>query len=106
MLLGWSIFFTAKEREPANLTTTRRFAAPRAGIDRGTWVPPHSSCGQPVHQPIEGALRRLKRLPGALLHDPSVLEHDDPVGVADRRETMRNHQRRARTRRVVQRLLH
>ena len=31
----------------------------------------------------------------ALLDDPAVLEHDDQVGVADRREAMSDHERRA-----------
>ena len=33
---------------------------------------------------------RLERLPRALLDDPSVLEHDDPVGVTDGRQAVRD----------------
>ena len=41
----------------------------------------------------------------ALLDDPAVLEHDDQVGVADRREPVRDDERRAAREQLAQRAL-
>lgn len=46
-------------------------------------------------QPPVGALSRDELVVRALLHDVTVLHHEDEIGVADGRKAVRDHERRA-----------
>lgn len=59
-----------------------------------------------LDQPRVGAVLLDQALVRALLHDAALGHDHDVVGLADGRELVRNHNRRAPHRRLVQRLLH
>ena len=56
-------------------------------------------------QPRVAAAERQQLIVAALLRDAPVLEHDDAVGVADRREPVRDDERRAAFEQLVERPL-
>lgn len=58
-----------------------------------------------IDQGIVDALFSQQLLVGALLYDPAVLDHGDPVGVLDGGEAVRDHDARAAFPGLVQSLL-
>src|SRR5262249_37194575 len=57
-------------------------------------------------QLLKHSTSSLERLPRPLFGNVAVLQHDEPVGFADRREAMGDHDRGAAARGIDERLLH
>ena len=75
------------ERHVAKLTTSGRR---RAAV--GVYA---TSAAQSPYSRVYGAARGHQLVVRAALDDPAVVEHDDHVGAADRREPVRDDERRA-----------
>src|SRR5438105_11669739 len=82
----------------AGVSRVSRFASPETGSSMRSWVFLSSATASGYFRSPVAVQVRVEALAGeqlfvrSLLDDPAVLEHDDQIGVADRRQAVRDHE--------------